>query len=100
MITSSTIITLSLTIISVLLFGLAAWYWLPIWKDKQSGLAHALLLSNVLLFADVLFRSVHMTVHIFERDIGECQFNMAVAVIIFFLAIVQYALSRGYFNVE
>lgn len=96
---SSTIITFSLTIISILLFAMAAITWLPIWRKRKSGSALGLFLTSFLLAIMVFIEAVQIICRFFENNGYRQPFAIVIGFIMLFVAVIQYALSRGYFNV-
>lgn len=95
------IIALSFSVISLTLFTLTAIYWLPVWREQQAGLAHCLFWTNILLALISLMKFIQIVLFLLSNNgIGGGPFNLVVGLIVFFVSVVQFALSRGYFNVR
>lgn len=97
---SSTIIALSLAIASLGLNAAAAVCWFPLWRKKKSGTAQALFLITTLLSIGIALRVVQIVCYIINGIDGVDPFNLAVGFTVFFAAVIQFALSRGYFTVR
>lgn len=93
-----TIVALSLTIISFVLFVLAALIWFPLWIRNKAGTAHALFLTNVALAIGVTLEAIQVVRHIVTGQVCENSFNITMVFMILLVSIFQFALSRGYFN--
>ncbi len=97
---SSTIIALSLAVASLGLNVAAARCWFPVWRRRKSGTAHALFLITVLLSIGIALKIVQIVCYIINGIESVDQFNLAVGFTVFFAALIQFALSRGYFTVR
>ena len=95
---SSTIIVLSLSILSLGLFLAAGIYWFPIWHREKSGMAHGLFLTNAILAIATALKIVQIICFIIDKNDSSSPFRLSVGFFVSFAAVVQFALSRGYFN--
>lgn len=100
MTTLSIIIALSFSIISSVLFALAAIYWFPLWRRRKVGIAHCLFLTNIFLELAALLKLFQIISFIINGDDNGNPFNLVIGFIVFCVAVVQFALSRGYFTVQ
>ncbi len=100
MITLSIILALSFAVISLTLFVLAAIYWFPLWRNKRAGIAHCLFLTNALLAMISLVRLIQVGSFIVNGEGGKNPFSLIVCFIMLCVAVVQFALSKGYFTVQ
>jgi len=97
---SSTTIALSLAVAALGLNAAAAVCWFPVWRRRKSGTAQALFLITVLLSMGIALKVVQIVCYIINGIEDVDPFNLAVGVTVFFAAVVQFALSRGYFTVR
>ena len=99
---SSTILALSLVIVSFGLNVAAAICWFPLWwlRDEKSGTAHALFLTALFLAIINALKIIQVICYIIGGSEGNITFNLAISFFALSVAVVQFALSRGYFNVR
>ena len=100
MITLSIILALSFALVSLILFALAAIYWFPLWRNKKAGIAHCLFLTNALLAVIVLVKIVQLFSFFINGENSDGPFCLIFGFILLCVAVVQYALSKGYFTVQ
>ncbi len=100
MITLSIIIALSFSTISLVLFALVAIYWFPLWHRKKIGFAHCLFLTNALLAFSAFLRLTQIVSFFISGEGSGSLFNLIGCFILFCVAVIQFALARGYFTVQ
>ena len=96
----SIILVLSFSIVSLILFALAAVYWLPLWRNRKVGIAHCLFLTNAFLAAIALLRILQAVSFFISGENGDGPFCLFFSFVLLCVAVVQYALSKGYFTVQ
>jgi hypothetical protein len=89
---------ISLSAISVVLFFLSAKFWLTGWRKKSSGTAHGLFLTSSFLFWVALFKIIDVVQKLVRGADYDCLFGLVSATFIMMVGVVQFSLSRGYFN--
>jgi len=94
----SIFIAISLYVLSAILFFIAAKFWFPRWREKKSGTAHALFLTNAFLIWVVIFRIIQTILWL--RNEVTCSYHpsLVAAVFMVLVSVYQFALVRGYFN--
>jgi hypothetical protein len=95
---SPNVIALSLTILSFVLFVLAAFFWFPLWIRNKAGTAQALFLTNSVLAISATLKSIQVVRHIVAGQECENSFNITTGFMFLFVSVCQFALSKGYFN--
>lgn len=100
MITLSIILAFSFSIVSLILFALAALYWFPLWRNRKVGIAHCLFLTNALLGVISLFKFVQIISFLSNTEALSNPFSLVVGFTVLCVSVVQFALSKGYFTVQ
>ncbi len=89
---------LSLSIGAFLLYLYVAYFWLTIWREKGSGTAHGLFLTNVAWTLVILTKVIQSILIVSNEGPGSYPYSIVAAIFVFSGGIFQCALSRGYFN--
>jgi len=88
---------LSLPTLILLVIGIRTWY--RGWRVKESGAAHALFLIDALMILIVLALYLRSTWYFLRLLIPpHYPANIAIWILLFLVAFVQFALCKGYFN--
>lgn len=94
-------LTTMLSFPSVVMEAIAMRTWYTVWRNEKSGTAHALFLTSLLMLAIIAVLYLR-SLYYFYRGVIPPHYPVNVLIwgIVFFAALVQFALSRGYFNTE
>ena len=88
-----------INIAAIVFYLLTIRTWYPIWREDNHGVVHALGLTNtaliILSIAGICRSVVYLTDGSYRYSYG---LNLLAALLLLATAIVQYALSRGYFS--
>lgn len=89
-----------LNIASLVLFTSSIYTWLIVRRTTRSGVAHALGMSVTVLAILVIFVEIQ-TIYLYSNtNLTSCSLQAISAFLLFFVALVQFFLSKGYFNLN
>lgn len=92
------VLIISFALGSIILFGLSAKFWFPLWRSQKEGTAHALFLTNVIMGLAIFLKLLHNIFSVIDPIHFGHMFDLVVTVLVFSVSVFQFALSRGYFN--
>lgn len=93
-----TLAALSLSIGAFLMYLYVAYFWLTVWREKGSGTAHGLFLTNVAWTLVILTKVIQSLFIVSSEGPGSYPYSVVAAIFVFAGGIFQAALSKGYFN--
>ncbi len=92
------ITAVALSVTAWFLYLYVALFWLYIWREKRSGTAFSLFLTNASWMAVIMVKIIQGLTITFESGVGSYPYSTIAAIFVFAAGVFQAALSRGYFN--